>query len=153
MSVIDVPLRVDHWLVAGGIGVYVAGVTWFARREASQSDRLHLALSTLLMIAGLAMLAAFPAWSQRPILVGAAVPRSEWYVWTAVMGLLIVWRCLWAIMDPRPVRVQTAVGLCVLSIVMLDAFICLAVGHVLGAGLILLLLLPAMFLGRWIAVT
>ena len=132
MSAIDVPLHVDHWLVAGGIGIYVAGVTWFARREASQSNRLHLGLSTMVMIAGIAMLAAFPACSQRTILVGAAIAPGQWYLWSAVLGLLIVWRCLWSIIDPRPARVQTAVGLCVLSIVMLDAFVCLAVGHVLG---------------------
>ena len=33
MSAADAPLRAEHWLVAGGIGVYVAGVTWFARNE------------------------------------------------------------------------------------------------------------------------
>ena len=33
MSALDAPLHAEHWLVAGGIGVYVAGVTWFARRE------------------------------------------------------------------------------------------------------------------------
>ena len=42
MSAVDAPLGAEHWLVAGGIGVYVAGVTWFARTEAEQSSRLQL---------------------------------------------------------------------------------------------------------------
>lgn len=153
MSALGVRLPADCWLVAGGIGVYVAGVTWFARREAGQSSRLQLTLSTLVMVLGIAMLAAFPNWSDRMIPVGVAIDLRQWYLWTAVLGVLIVWRCLWAILDPIPARVRMAVALCVLSIVMLDAVVCFAVGHVFGAGMILLLLLPALFLGRWIETT
>jgi hypothetical protein len=49
--------------------------------------------------------------------------------------------------------VRAAVTQCVLSLVMLDAVACYAVRGIFWAGLILLLLLPAMFLGRRIAVT
>ena len=68
--------------------------------------------------------------------------------------MLIIWRCVWAIVEPVPARVQMAVAQCVLSIVMLDAVACYRGWRdVYGAGLILLLLLPAMFLGRWIKMT
>ena len=43
MNALDAPLHAGHWLVAGGIGVYVAGVTWFARRESEESSRVQLA--------------------------------------------------------------------------------------------------------------
>ena len=43
MSAADAPLCAGGWLVAGGIGVYVAGVTWLARKKSRQSARLHWA--------------------------------------------------------------------------------------------------------------
>ena len=77
----------------------------------------------------------------------------RWYLLAGALGLLIVWRCLWAVIDPVPRRVRRAVTQCVLSIVMLDAVACYAVRGVYWASGILLLLLPAMFLGRWIETT
>ena len=43
------------WLVAAGIGVYIAGVTWFARSEADTSHRGQLLAGTLVMLAGVGM--------------------------------------------------------------------------------------------------
>ena len=54
-----------HWVVAVGIGVYITGVTWFARTEAQESRRLHLAAATCVMALGLALLACFPALANR----------------------------------------------------------------------------------------
>ena len=66
MSAVDVPLHAEHWLVAGGIGVYVAGVTWFARREVGRKQpRSNWRSATLVMILGIAMLAWFPSWSDQ----------------------------------------------------------------------------------------
>ena len=152
MNAVDRPLHAEHWLVAGGIGVYVAGVTWFARREARRSSRLQLTLSTLVMTLGIALLAAFPHWSERTIPAVQFGPQ-QWYILIGALGLLIVWRCVWAVIEPVPARVRMAVTQCVLSLVMLDAVACYAVRGVLWAGLILLLLLPAMFLGRCIEMT
>lgn len=152
MSAIDATLHVEHWLVAGGIGVYVAGVTWFARREAQESSRLQLTLATIVMIAGIAMLAWFPSWSDRTFFRVQADP-GHWYLLSGVLGLMIVWRCFWAVIEPVPARVRLAVAQCVLSIVMLDAVACYAIRGVFWAAMILLLLVPAMFLGRWIETT
>lgn len=50
-----------HSCVAAGIGVYVVGVTWFARTEAvAESNRFSLFCSTLVMLAGVALLGYFP---------------------------------------------------------------------------------------------
>ena len=152
ISAIDMPLHAEHWLVAGGIGVYVAGVTWFARREGAESTRLQLTLSTVVMALGIAMLAWFPSWSNRVILPIQLDPQ-RWYLLTGVLGLLIVWRCFRAVIEPIPIRVRIAVAQCVLSIIMLDAVACYAVRDVFWATMILLLLVPAMFLGRWIETT
>ena len=74
---------------------------------------------------------------------------SSWYSLIGVLGLLIVLAVsCWAVDRRRcPARVRMAVAQCVLSIVMLDAVACYAVRGVFWAGMILLLLLPAMFLG------
>ncbi len=152
VSAVNAPLAAEHWLVAGGIGVYVAGVTWFARRESDESSRPQLMLATVVMALGIAMLAWFPSWSDRTILRVRLDPR-HWHLLIGILGMLIVWRCLWAVIEPVPARVRMAVAQCVLSIVMLDAVACYAIRGVPWACMILLLLLPAMFLGRWIETT
>jgi 4-hydroxybenzoate polyprenyltransferase len=152
MNAADRPLHAEHWLVAGGLGIYIAGVTWFARRETGRSSRLQLMLSTLVMALGIALLAWFPHWSDRTISAVQLAPQ-QWCLLVGALGFLILWRCVWAAIEPVPARVRTAVTQCLLSLVMLDAVACYAVRGVFWAGLILLLLLPAMFLGRWIKMT
>lgn len=152
MNAIDAPLCAEHWLVAGGIGVYVAGVTWFARREADRSNRWQLAGATAVMAFGIALIAMFPAWSER-VLMQIQTDPQRWYLLTGVLGLLIIWRCIRAVLDPMQIYVRIAVAQCVLSIIMLDALACYAVRGVAWAVMILLLLAPAMFLGRWIETT
>ncbi len=152
MSAAGVKLPADCWLVAGGIGVYVAGITWFARKESDDSDRRQLALATVAIAVGIAMVVGVPNWSDRVIPEVQLDPR-HWYLLTCILGVLIVWRCLLAIVEPAPARVRMAVAQCVLSIVMLDAVACYAIRGPYWAVLILLLLAPAMFLGRWIEMT
>jgi len=152
MSAVDVSLRAEHWLVAGGLCVYVAGLTWFAQREDRQSNRWQLAAATAVMALGVAMLAWFLQWSERTIGHFQVAPR-DWYLLTGLLGLIIVWRCGWAVVDPSPARVRLAVAQGVVSIIVLDAAACYAVRGLFWACLILLLLLPAMFLGRWFETT
>ncbi len=149
------PWHAMHYTIAAGVGVYIAGVTWFARTEARESRRLHLAAATVVMGAGLALLASFPQWidDQMP---AAFVPLfaleigERWLVLWLLLGLLILRRPVVAIVEPSPLRVQMAVKECILSLVVLDAVACYAVRGVPWAAAILLLLIPTMFLGRWI---
>jgi len=153
MSVLDAPLQAEHWLVAGAIGVYVAGVTWFARTEAQRSSRLHLSLATSVMMLGVAMLGWFPSWSPEIVIPLLQQQPQRWQLLMVLLGLLIGYRCLWAVLDPISARVRLAVAHSILSLVILDAAACYAIRDVFPAALILLLLLPAMFLGRWIEST
>ena len=62
MSVLAGPFAPEHFLVAGGIGVYVAGITWLARNEnARQRPPCRLAAATLVMMAGIAAAGLFAA--------------------------------------------------------------------------------------------
>jgi 4-hydroxybenzoate polyprenyltransferase len=141
-----------QWAVAGGIGLYVAGVTWFARGETGRSQRWSLAGATGTMIAGLALLALFPGWGayargEVPLRVD---PVIVWPMLVALLGLTVVRRAVWAVADPSPVRVQTGVQQFILSLIVFDAAIVLAVRGPWLAISVLLLLVPACVVGRWV---
>ena len=152
MSLHPDPWQQIHLAVAGGIGVYVIGVTWFARTEAIASSRLALGLSTLVMIAGLGLLASYPElaspggiflmWLRNWVL--------SWYFFWTVIVLLITWRCVGATIDPTPRKVQMAVRQCLFSIIVLDAAVCFAMQGRVPALFVLALLIPALVLGRWL---
>lgn len=155
MSASAAPWHAVHWLVAAGIGTYIAGVTWFARTEAGPSSRRQLALAMLVMAGGLGLLAWFPSWSDlelAPVSAPIEAVRlgGRWQLWWTVIGVLVGWRCVRAVVEPAPHLVQQAVKQCLLSLVVLDAAVCFAVRGAFWATVIVLLLLPAMFLGRWI---
>jgi 4-hydroxybenzoate polyprenyltransferase len=152
MNAATLPLRPEHWLVAGGIGVYIIGITWFARTEAVRSNRLHLFSAVVVMMLGVAMLAWFPHVA-RDIIRPLQQQPQRWHLLIGLLGAMIAWRCLWAVVDPRPVRVQMAVKQGIFSLVILDAAVCYAVCGVSSAVMILLLLAPALWFGRWIEST
>jgi 4-hydroxybenzoate polyprenyltransferase len=152
MSVAGVPFAAEHWVVAGAIGLYITGITWFARTENTRSARLHLALSTIVMMLGIALLSSLPHWSERinPLL---QEEPQRWWLLMLILGMLIGWRCVRAVIEPSPAQVQAAVAQSILSLIILDAAACYAVCGVFWAAMILLLLLPAMFFGKWIELT
>ncbi len=152
MSVVSLPWAGEHWLVAGAVGIYITGLTWFARSEATESRPLQLGLATVVMMAGVAALAWLPGVSDRVVPLLVQQP-DRWRLFLTVLGLLIGWRCVRAMFDPMPGLVQVAVGQGILSLVVLDAAACYAVCGMGPAAVILLLLVPAMFAGRWIRMT
>ena len=135
---------VAQWCVAGGIGLYISGVTWFARSEAKESSRMQLAAGAIVMFGGIVLLAIFPRY-------GVSVQFANPVVWPFLLLLVmisVIRRCLVAIVDPRPETVQKAVKLCIFSLIVLDASVCLAVrGPYYSVG-VLALLIPAALLGR-----
>jgi 4-hydroxybenzoate polyprenyltransferase len=144
-----------HLVIAAGLGVYVAGLTWFARNEASTSRRPQLALAALVMLGGIAMLMEYPGWfdDRLPEQLAPRYAVNEVWRWNALwlaIGALVGHRLLRAIVAPTPASVQLAVKSSILSIVVLDAICCLGVRGPLPALTILLMLPPAMWLGRWI---
>jgi 4-hydroxybenzoate polyprenyltransferase len=151
MSLSVIPWETWHYVIAAGIGVYIVGVTWFARTEARASNRLPLLLATAVGTAGVLLLVTFPRFVPAGSVIAAiqADPR-RWNMLWGLLGFLIAWRCVWAILDPSPVLVQRAVRQCIFSLIMLDAVVTFAVAGFAPAMLIMLLLLPTMFLGQFI---
>lgn len=144
-----------YWIVAAGIGTFIAGVTWFARTEAIESQRGQLALATVVLLAGLAILAWYPSW-RTPDLTELSWPHyalqmgQQWYLFWGVLAVLLGWRAARAIVDPSPLNVQRAVRNCIMSLIVLDAAVCVGVRGPYYGATIVLLIFPAMLLGRWV---
>ena len=144
-------------LVAVALGIYVAGVTWFARQEAKLSSRLQLFGATAVINLGLGGLALL--MTGMPGLLLRWNPPGRTDVGSVLMALavvaLILNRRLWAaILDPVPGKVQPAVKTLLLSIIVLDAM--LVFFHTNSPGYACMtaaLILPALVLGRWVFMT
>lgn len=137
------------YVAAAGVGIYIVGVTLFARTEARRSRRPHLAAGVVILLAGVVLLASLPTWAtgnEWP----AVNPPERWYVFWALLGLSIAWRLVRAVIDPVPALVQAGVKNCIFSLIVLDAAACLVVQDIFWGVAILLLLIPTMTLGRWI---
>jgi len=150
MSATLEPWPVAAWILAAGLGVYVTGVTAFARTEAVRSKRPQLILGSVLMLLGILVVAAYPRWMPDAWALPYRDFEDRWALFWIVIALLIGVRLARAIIDPRPATVQLAVKNAILSIIVIDAGAALAVAGSFWATALVLLLLPAMALGRWI---
>ena len=131
--------------VAGVVGVYIIGVTWFARTEATTSQRRHLLAAAVVI--GLALALALTVRARSPESPG---PAAFLFPYLLVgFGFLVGSPLARAVRQPGPREVQVAVKRCVLGLVGLDAI--LATAFVGAPGLLVLLLLPpAVVVGKWV---
>lgn len=129
--------------LAGVVGVYIVGVTWFARTEETDSNRRSLILAACVMLLSLAIALLLPLY-QSP-------GESVWFFpyLLVLFGFRIGIPLATAIRHRDPNHVQFAVKRCILGLVFLDAILATAFVGLPGL-LILLLLLPARILGRWV---
>ncbi len=149
LAVLDRPFGGTLYL-AVVVGVYIVGVTWFARTEARISSRQALGGAAAVMLLGLILAVAVPV-------LAAAKPDPEEgthafgtflfpYLLVA-LGFVVGLPVVWAIQTPTPTAVQAAVQRSLRGLVLLDAVLATALVGILGL-LILLLLPPALYVGR-----
>jgi 4-hydroxybenzoate polyprenyltransferase len=134
-----------EWSVhlASVVGIYIVGVTWFARTEARTSSQFALSMAAAVMFCGLALALPLPVWF-------APSTSSPLFPYLLVgLGFLVGIPVSQAIAEPAPKRVQAAVKRAILGLVVLDAVLATVFAGISGL-LILLLLLPALYLGRWL---
>lgn len=148
-----------HWLIPLGIAVYVAGITLYARDEATTSLSGRLARATGVMAVGLALAGLGGHFGVRASAgtipwagagePGLAVDRlTAWtMLWSMVSGSVLL-RALLGVLDPVPQRVRAAVGNAIMSLITLDAILVLASCGERWAVAILLLLVPFLLLRR-----
>lgn len=130
------------------LGVYIVGVTWFARTEATVSSRFQLTAAWLVLLGGIGILAWFvhhrPA-EARPEIV---------YLILGMIATNLSLRAFGAIDQPTPERVQPMIKLMLLSYVMLCA--ALVYWHTGNGNLALItacLVIPALILSKIIPMT
>lgn len=136
-------------MFAGGIGLYIVGVTWFARTEAVESNRWMLGLGGGLMVGGIGLLAALVA--VQPSVVSINQSFGAFGLWgvLVLLSLVLARRAVLAIARPEPQNVQLTIKQAILSLIFYDAAITLAVAGHLGAIAIVALLVPMLGLRRW----
>jgi 4-hydroxybenzoate polyprenyltransferase len=157
VTAVSSPLQPASLYIATCIGLYVAGITWFASKEHERGARGRLLAAAMVMGSGLLGLLALAllAW-QTPLLAGADPGVAKRSLSFAVLLLLVMVPALRrvanAIASPEPDRVQAAVIACLLSLIMIDASLChlFAPHSPLVAAGVALLLIPAVMAGRWI---
>ncbi|HXG12084.1 MAG TPA: UbiA family prenyltransferase [Gemmataceae bacterium] len=125
------------------VGLYIVGVTWFARTEARLSSQRALAGAAALMLASLLLALPLPARLEP----GTSSPLFPYLL--VVLGFVVGLPVYRAIIGPTPPRVQAAVKRALIGLVVLDATLATALAGAVGL-VILVLLLPVLYLGRWI---
>ena len=131
------------WHLASVVGLYIVGVTWFARTEEGESRKRLLAGAAGVMALSVGLAIAVPIHlpaGQAPV----------YYPYLLVLfGFIVGTPIVAAIRNPTPKSVQAAVKRSIFGLVLLDAI--LATAFVGWPGLmIVLLLIPAVLLGKWV---
>lgn len=130
--------------LALGIGMYIVGVTVFARHEEMEaSSSGNLIAGMLLEIAGLIVIARLPDWAGEN--TGWSLDPSRGYpLLIGLIGLTVINRSIQGIAHPVSRKVQLAVKHALLTLILIDAAIALMWAGVWYGCAVVALLLPAM---------
>ncbi len=141
----SVPWNVRCYL-AGVVAVYILGITLFARNEAGESNKRTLIVALLLMIAALGITLAAPV----------IVDRAQPSFFLPYLILLLAWMIMIpgarSLLTPGAKEVQHTVRAALRGIIVLDAALACAVAGTVGL-LVLILLIPNWYTGRWMSST
>lgn len=142
-----------HAAVAAAIGLYVAGITWFARTEAQGGRRRLLVFGAAVMAIGWGTLCGIPFWlpdaAARRLTLGPLL--LYWYLLLALLLLPVGRRVVRAIIEPTAPRVQQAVQFSIWSLIWWDAaLLLLHPATRFHALAVLALFVPMILLGRWV---
>ena len=140
-----------HLIIAAGIGVFVAGLTWFARTETRTSNRWMLGGAIGVMSLGFICLAYFPVKMSEAVQLHMTADSAR--MWFLVLAILVLYRCVNAVVDPDPQRVQRGVIHALRSLIFLDASVVAVVSHPFLAVATLSLLFPMLICSKWIRTT
>lgn len=131
------------------VGLYIVGVTWFARTEARMSKQNALRGAAAVMLVSL--LLALPL----PVFLPEEQHSSFLFPYLlVVLGFVVGAPVVRAIGNPAPSQVQAAVQSALMGLILLDAVLATAAAGTIGL-LILLLLTPSLYLQRksWLYAT
>lgn len=124
------------------LGLYVLGVTVFARRETGLSRKDQLLLGVGFTAGALLLLALLR------LFFAEEAPFSSGAIWLALLTGVVGYTMTQAILTPSPVRIQRAVKTAIFGIILFDASI-VAFGRGLPLSLLVAaLVIPAIWFGK-----
>jgi 4-hydroxybenzoate polyprenyltransferase len=135
-----------RFFLAGVVGLYILGVTLFARNEAGHSHRRTLRLALLFMAAAVGIALA------APVVVERSNPAFAFPYLLLALVWLVALPASRALHQPTPDAVQATVRKALQCIILLDAGLACGIAGNVGL-LILLLLIPNWYAGRWLSST
>jgi len=142
------------------MGIYIIGVTFFARNEANKNARGPLIFATVVINIGLVMLALWLTGVTTQLGIfnvpgGLVKSTPVLFLWGIIM-LTINRKLFGAISEPTPGNIQPAIGTMLLAVIMLDAMLIYfklgEPGIPIAMGTVALLI-PAVVMRRWIPMT
>ncbi len=126
------------------MGVYILGATLFARREARPDHRDLLVLGAALTCGAVIVVALLRLFSPAEAL------HASGGILAGILLGVVGYRMMRAIAAPRPESVQLAVKTAIIGVIVFDAAL---VASARGPGLsvpVLVLLIPAVWFGKWL---
>jgi len=133
------------WGLALVVGLYIVGVTWFARTEARISNQTMLLAGAAVVFASLLTALMIPTLVQDANL--AHEPPIVFPYLLVAFTIYLAAAYLPALQRPLPRLVQAAVKRSVLGLIVLDAILAMAVAGYIGL-VILILYVPSYLFGR-----
>jgi 4-hydroxybenzoate polyprenyltransferase len=132
------------------VGLYVVGVTWFARTEARMSRQWSLGAAFGVMVSALMLAVPLAA----PFYVAPGVSSPLFPFLLVALGVAVGIPACQAVAVPTPNRVQAGVKHALMGLVLLDATLASALAGNLGL-VILVLMGPSLYLNRrrWLYAT
>ena len=134
-------------LLLAAMGLYVLGVTIFARRETEAGQGKYLVGG-----GGVACVAVLVVGLLRFFFPDQA-PRAEGVAWAALLMLAIGYRMTQALLTPKPQNVQLAVKTALWGVILLDAAMVAFTRGVPASLAVVVLLVPAIWLGKRLSST
>jgi 1,4-dihydroxy-2-naphthoate octaprenyltransferase len=130
------------------VGLYIVGVTWFARTEARRSNPFALGGAAVVMLLSLILALPLPLYGEW----GHSSPLFPYLL--VALGFIVGIPVYQAIVKPVPERVQAGVKRALFGLILFDAVLASAFAGSMGL-MILLLLMPALYLNRkrWLYAT
>lgn len=136
---------------AVGMGVYVAGITWVGRNEATGGDLGPLFVGLGVAIGGLAIVAYSPRFD--PDAEYLLDPDIGFPLLIGLIGITVIQRVAAAMRDPQPPKIQAAVRHGILTLIPLSAALALLAAGAIYGLVIFLLVFPALSLAAFMRVT
>lgn len=140
------------WVVAGGMALFIVGVTWISRFETQIGRRGAPASGTALQAIGIAALfvaSLSPGSFSNPSPTANLVPMLGPLI-LAIVSARILLTSARAVRDPKPETLQKAVKVGVLSLIWLHVGVVASVRGPVEALAVAALWFPAMLAARWI---